>query len=78
MLTVAVSLAGDLQKQLDQRTRERDEALEQQKAAAEVLHVIARSRDDLQPVLDAIVQTASRLCEAEMLLYSDCKMGCTT
>ena len=56
--------AADLQEQLDRRTRERDEALEQQTATSEILGVIRRSPTNAQPVFDAIVESASRLCKA--------------
>src|SRR6478752_6423062 len=49
---------------LDQRTRERDEALEQQAATSEVLSIIRRSPTNAQPVFDAIVESAARLCGA--------------
>jgi two-component system, NtrC family, sensor kinase len=48
-----------------QLTRERDEALEQQRAAAEVLKIIGASRTELQPVLEVVVRSAGRYCKAD-------------
>ena len=58
-------IIAELERRLDERTFERDELRQQQKATAEVLKVISSSAFDLAAVFETVVESSAGLARAD-------------
>jgi class 3 adenylate cyclase/putative methionine-R-sulfoxide reductase with GAF domain len=59
------SSRGDAETEVVQLRRDLNEALERQRATAEILSTISRSKFELLPILQSVAETASQLCHAD-------------
>jgi two-component system NtrC family sensor kinase len=64
---------ADLEKKVSQLTLELKESLEQQAATSEVLRVISSSPGELEPVFQAMLENATRICEAKFGVLFRCE-----
>src|SRR5258707_312678 len=72
---------ADLEKKVEQRTAELTETLQHQTATSEVLQVISRSPGELNPVFQAILASATTICDAQfvkLFLTEDGVFRCTS
>src|SRR6202051_3513139 len=63
-------IISQLERKLDERTSERDEALDRKTATAGILQIIARSPSDVQPVFDAVAERAMSLLDCWSVLVT--------
>ena len=74
---MTVRVGDESQQVLAELQRRLYESFAQQAATADVLRVISRSTFDLQTVLDTLVVSAARLCDADRACIFQKKAKCT-